>query len=172
MTTVPHDPAQAAERPRTLSAFIIERAAVEQEPGVVFRHYTLLCSHCRNNRFTLLQRRRNSIGAIGDAIVGLSLRCSHCGTNKSVFDARTDGYDGVLGHNEILAGASREEPLAGPNGTELSAVRVRATLSFNGADYLAIAKEEGTPAVDLFDWFEMFALLNDEWTSVWDYECA
>jgi hypothetical protein len=172
MTTLPRDPAPVEEWPRALSAFIIEHAKVEEEPSVLFRHYTLLCGHCRNDRFALLQRRRNSIDAIGDAIVGLSLRCSQCGTSKSVFDARTDGYDGVLGHNESLAGTSREEPLAGPEGAELAAVRVRATLSFNGDDYLAVAEEDGIPAVDLFDWFEMFALLNDEWSAVWDYECA
>lgn len=172
MTTIPRDPAPADDRPRALSEFIIERATVEQEPGVLFRHYTLLCSHCRNNRFTLLQQRRNAIDPIGDAIVGLSLKCAQCGTQKSVFDARTDGYEGALGYNKDLAGATREEPLADASGAALETVRVRATLSFNGDGYLAIAEEDGIPAIDLFDWFEMFALLNDEWTAVWEYECA
>lgn len=176
------------QRPRIFAPFQIEQVAVEREsqriPTIVdgkraeaalnflYRNFSILCGHCHAGRFAILQRRRNAIDKIGDAIVGLTLRCAVCGVEASLFDAGKDGYDGVLGHNESLAGATRMEQLAGQNGTLLPPSRVKVILTYQGDDYLAIAEEDGIPAVDLFDWIEVQALVNDEWVAVWDYECA
>jgi hypothetical protein len=162
----------AVERESLRVPTIVDGKAAEEELGFLYRHFSIQCGHCSAGRFVILQRRRNSIDAIGDAIVGLTLRCSLCSAESSVFDARTDGYDGALGHNASLAGTARVEPLVGPTGKFLPPARVKVVLTYQGDGYLTVAEEDGIPAVDLFDWIEVKALLNDEWTAVWDYECA
>jgi len=83
------------------------------------------------------------------------LRCSHCGNAGTIFDARTDGYDGILGGGcAYESGSEGEDFAAGP-----FKVIVSATYNVEGSelDELAASAGGGAKATDLFDWLTIIA---------------
>jgi hypothetical protein len=101
-----------------------------------------------------------------------SAECVQCGTRASVFDARTDGYDGVLnGGGPYESGGDREASFPG----EFTVV-VWLTYNVDAEDLddlYQTAREAGVEPADLFDWMGIQGTATDGSApfSV-DYECA
>jgi len=101
-----------------------------------------------------------------------SLKCTHCGTGGRVFDARTNGYDGVLnGGCGYESGETGEQEVKG-------VFKVTIGLAYNTIDadipeLLDAAQEAKVGVADLFDWFTIDGEPVDGGQPIeFGYECA
>jgi hypothetical protein len=98
-----------------------------------------------------------------------SLMCAHCGAGGRVFDARTNGYDGVLN-----GGCSYESGNTGERDLE-GVFKVTIALAYNTElpELLEAAQEAKVGMADLFDWFTISGEPVDGGRPIeLDYECA
>jgi hypothetical protein len=99
------------------------------------------------------------------------LRCAHCGATGSIFDTRTDGYDGILNGGGPYDSGSTGEVF----GDAPAKVEVFATYNIllDELKELAAAAGQGVKPTDLFDWFNIVVTPNDGSKPFeLDYECA
>lgn len=97
------------------------------------------------------------------------LACEGCGEIHTLFDIRTDGYDGVLnGGGATESGDSGEAPIVGA-----SAVTITLIYNIELDELQEYASEEGRHPSDLFDAFVLYALpLDGSPPLELVYECA
>jgi len=157
--------------PRGLGDFKVHFAMTPTEPdGAEFVAFELSCPTCLGDAFHLLELS----ASLGPA--GIRARCAACDHEGQVFDATTDGYDGVYGHLDFLKTAQTAKPLEGKSDVLLGAVQVRAGFSYSipMSELMEHAEEARVEPQDLFDWFYILTKTADveawEWT--WDFECA
>lgn len=97
------------------------------------------------------------------------LCCSSCGRRAELFDARKNGYDGVLnGGCAYESGEAEASPLPGTFSVVVS-------IAFNttDAELSELAAEAGVHPSDLFDWITIAGTPTDAGSPVQiDYECA
>jgi hypothetical protein len=139
--------------------------------------FSVRCAGCGGGTVQVLERTvtwRPADSSREITPVGVSLHCPRCARRSPLFDMRSDGWDGALGHNAFMDGPSEERPLREADGADLPAVEVRASYVFNipMPELIHASKKSDRRPQDLFDVFVLDALLADGWQSVWDCECA
>jgi hypothetical protein len=165
----------ARQPPACLAGFSLSLLPSHQEVSV---EYDVRCATCGGGRFhisgfPIVAPDPSSYFAIapGETIwrPPHSLKCAHCGAGGRVFDARTNGYDGVLN-----GGCSYESGEAGERDVE-GVFKVTIALAYNAElpELLEVAQEAKVGVADLFDWFTISGESTEGGPSVvLDYECA
>lgn len=98
------------------------------------------------------------------------LKCEQCGATETIFDARTDGYDGILnGGGPYKSGEGGEQ-----FSDVVCKMVVAATynIDLDELEELAASAGEGVKATDLFDWVNIIATDAGGEELELDYECA
>ena len=99
------------------------------------------------------------------------LKCERCEATDTIFDARTDGYDGVL-----CGGGPYESGQTGERFTDIVCrIAVGATYNIELEELreLAAGAKSDVKATDLFDWINIVATpLEGGKPLELDYECA
>jgi hypothetical protein len=99
------------------------------------------------------------------------LQCERCGAVGTIFDARTDGYDGIL-----CGGCPHESGETGERFTDIVCkITVGATYNIDLEELQELAAGAGADvkATDLFDWINIIATPLEGGESLeLDYECA
>lgn len=171
----------ANDPPSSLSAFVVTPIVPNEGPEpLLWVSFSVACKSCGDGKFEV-----SSFPVIapdpspfhgvapGDALLRPPhrLRCARCGSTGTIFDARTDGYDGVLnGGCAYESGIDGEAFAAGP-------FEVIVTLSYNveASELEELARSEGgeKKATDLFDGLSITATsVSGEPAFEFPYECA
>jgi hypothetical protein len=99
------------------------------------------------------------------------MKCSRCGGAGTIFDARTDGYDGLL--NGGCAYESGADGEAFAVGTSEVTVTVSYNVSFSELEESASLTRSGAKPTDLFDSLAITATpVGGGPSSEFSYECA
>jgi hypothetical protein len=145
---------------------------------VATTHYAVACKNCGASEFriscypaTIAQRLLGRWLSIPNASLRPPhrLRCTACGISGDLFNAREDGYDGVLNGGCAYESGSRGEVwLSRP-----SRISVYLTYNINLDERKQLAAEAGVLPSDLFDNVSIrCAPLNGGKAFELDYECA
>ncbi|MFA5963936.1 MAG: hypothetical protein WC804_07960 [Sphingomonas sp.] len=158
-------------QPTCLAGFVSTVDEIEPGTELPWVRRALACRHCASERFALFEIFSEEFGASG-----IDASCARCGEKASLFHASRDGYDGVLGHLTFLAAVGAARPLTTGKSAPLKDVLIAAETVYciNPQELAEIALEESTAVQDLFDGFHVSVRNgpNEEWRSVWNYECA
>jgi hypothetical protein len=166
--------------PRSLSGFSLE-ALPAPDPGYnPWAHFAVRCKACGDDAFhvgayptTAWDPSPHADVAPGETLLRPPhrLRCADCGDVSTIFDARTDGYDGVLN------GGCRYE--SGESGEVFSEGRYRVAadptynIELEELEQIATQVGGGVKATDLFDWINIHAESLDGGEAIdFGYECA
>jgi hypothetical protein len=132
--------------------------------------FQIKCSKCGGDLFDATELTTNQWP------VAIEARCCACGSEHSVFNGSTDGYDGAVGNNQFLSNPAVRGPLTFEDGRPLESVQIAVALAYNiDPDELAeIASENCVKPVDLFDWFHLLSRTPgaNAWQRSWEFECA
>ncbi len=145
------------------------------KPAIV--RYSVSCANCGADQFRIsgfttprptgflsfLTRQARVVGPPHD------LKCLGCAKDARIFDARTDGYDGILNGGSAYVSGEDAKVLLDQR------VNVAVTLTYNlNLDELTqLAADAGVQPCDLFDWITIECEPMDGARSFdFSYECA
>ena len=98
------------------------------------------------------------------------LKCEGCGAVGTIFDARTDGYDGILNGGGPYPSGTGDERFT----DVVCKIVVGATYNIELEELqdLAASAEPPVKATDLFDWINIIATTDEGGRMELDYQCA
>lgn len=180
-TPSPEAALAAREPPASFSAFDLH--PIEPEPGpdaLINAFYSVSCKTCGRDDFhfgsfptTATDPSPHHDVEPGGAVLRPPhrLRCAHCGSTAPIFDARTDGYDGILsGGGPYQSGVTGEVFGGAPCKVEIYATY---NIGLGELQELAAAAGSGVKPTDLFDWFNILLTPTDGGEPFeLDYECG
>ena len=157
--------------PRCLSAF-----GTTLKDEIVQHHmrsaaFEVSCGNCKGATFKLGILARDWKEDAQPSEIGVAAMCSGCGRREILFDGTRCGYDGEHGHLAFIKGGDVETPLE-----DGRTARVRVEFIYNNemTDLLKDAAALSKSPQDFFDWFHVSVsgLGPEDWTDVWEFECA
>ncbi len=172
----------AANPPKSFSAFALKPLPPQAQPDMPLLpwvNFAVSCKSCGSDDFRL-----GSFVAVapdpspyprvapGQKLLRPPhrLKCERCGATDTIFDARTDGYDGIL-----CGGGPYESGETGERFTDVVCkIEAQATYNIDLDELNELAAQAGpaVKATDLFDWINIIATAPDGEKLEVDYECA
>jgi hypothetical protein len=172
----------AGQPPKSFSSFALAALPPKPQPGMALLpwvDFSVSCKACGCDDFRVGSFVENvpdpssyPNAAPGEQILQPPhrLKCERCGAVGTIFDARTDGYDGILN-----GGCSYASGESGEQFSDLVCkVVVVATYNIDLTELQELATQAGSAvkATDLFDWINIIATAPDGERLELDYECA
>ncbi len=172
----------ASEPPKSFSAFALTPQTPAAQPGMDYLPWVTFsvgCKSCGGDDFRLGSHVEvvpdpspYPHKAPGQKVLRAPhrLKCERCEATDTIFDARTDGYDGILnggGPYQSGEGSERFTDI-------VCKIVVGATYNIDLEELQDIAASAGSQvkATDLFDWINIIANAPDGEPLELDYECA
>ena len=172
----------AGQPPKSFSAFALAALPPKPQPGMALLpwvDFAVSCKSCGCDDLRVGSFVENvpdpspyPHAAPGEQILRPPhrLKCERCGAVATIFDARTDGYDGVLNGGCTYASGESGEQFS----DVVCKVVVAATYNIDLTELQELAAKAGpaVKATDLFDWINIIASAPGGEPLELDYECA
>ena len=172
----------ASDPPTSFSSFALAPKPPEAQPGMDWLPWVFFDVSCRACGSPDL-RLGSFVEAVTDASASPHakpgekllrpphrLKCEPCGATGTIFDARTDGYDGILNDGGPYKSGATGERFS----DVVCKIVVGATynIDLTELEELAAKAGAGVKATDLFDWINIIATTDDGGRLELDYECG